>query len=287
MTLSEFHKIFQESMTLSVGTLKIYDHSFKNLIRVIGDTNLEELTGLHWERYKRKRLSEISPVTTNIELRTLRAALNRALDWKIIQSNPFSRQKQCLVPESAPTFFSVTDFEQLIKAIPDEWFKQLTIFGVLTGLRRSEITNLQWSDVDVSMNTLVVQSKADYKTKAGKKRIIAVTETAMQILMMIKPENVNQDEYVFNYRNKKIKPALLTKKLKKAVRDSRLRDQRLHFHSLRHTFASWLAQKGTSIYEIQKLLGHTDIKTTQIYAHLLPNQLHKTVSQLEGLIALQ
>lgn len=56
------------------------------------------------------------------------------------------------------------------------------------------------------------------------------------------------------------------------------------FHSLRHTFASWLAQKGTSIYEIQKLLGHSDIKTTQIYAHLLPNELHKTVGQLEGMV---
>ena len=279
MTLSEFHKLFQESMTLSVGTLKIYDYSFKWLIQIVGDMNLEELTGLHWEQYRRKRLSEISPMTVNIELRSLRAAMYRAMDWKLILSNPFTRQKLCLVPEQPPTFFSVEDFEKLITAITDDWFKRITIFSVLTGLRRSEITNLQYSDINFTQKTLIVQSKADFKTKSGRRRVIAVGDTAMQIL-----DVACQSEYIFMYKDKKISPALLTKKFKKAVKRSKLKDQRLHFHSLRHTFASWLAQKGTSIYEIQKLLGHSDIKTTQIYAHLLPNELHKTVGKLEGMV---
>jgi integrase len=87
-------------------------------------------------------------------------------------------------------------------------------------------------------------------------------------------------------KSKKVNDALdwFERGLKKAVKRSKLKDQRLHFHSLRHSFASWLAQKGTSIYEIQKLLGHSDIKTTQIYAHLLPNELHKTVGKLEGMV---
>ena len=279
MTISEFHKLFQDSMTLSAGTLKIYDYSFKWLIQIVGDMNLEELTGLHWEQYRRKRLSEISPVTVNIELRSLRAAMYRAMDWKIITSNPFSRQKLCLVPEQPPTFFSVEDFEKLIAAITDDWFKRITIFSVLTGLRRSEITNLQYSDINFTQKTLIVQSKADFKTKSGRRRVIAVSDTAMQILAA-----ACQSEYIFMYKDKKISPALLTKKFKKAVKRSKLKDQRLHFHSLRHTFASWLAQKGTSIYEIQKLLGHSDIKTTQIYAHLLPNELHNTVGKLEGMV---
>jgi len=284
MTLSEFHKLFQDSMTLSAGTLKIYSHSFKWLIQIAGDLSLEELTGLHWEKYKRNRLSEISPVTVNIELRSLRAAMNRAFDWKLLSSNPFTRQKLCLVPEQPPTYFSVEDFEKLIVAITDDWFKRITLFSVLTGLRRSEVTNLQWSDINFTQKTLIVHSKADFKTKSGRRRVIAVSDTAMQILSD-RQIVTGQVDYIFMYNDKKINPNLLTKKLKKAVKKSKLKDQRLHFHSLRHTFASWLAQKGTSIYEIQKLLGHSDIKTTQIYAHLLPNELHNTVGKLEGMVS--
>jgi site-specific recombinase XerD len=49
---------------------------------------------------------------------------------------------------------------------------------------------------------------------------------------------------------------------------------------LRHTFATWLVQNGASIYEVQKLLGHSDIKTTQIYAHLMASELHTTVNRI-------
>jgi integrase len=284
MTFIEFQKLFLESMTLSKGTLDIYDTAFKNIIKVVGDMSIEELTALHWEKYKRVRSGNVSPGTTNIELRSLRAAMNRAVDWKLLSSNPFERQKLCMVPESAPTFFSVSDFGRLVLAIRDKWFRSLVIFAVLTGLRRAEIINLRWTDVDFERKTVRVESNADFKTKAGKRRTIALTATAIVILSEIR--SAGGTDHIFSFRGKRIRAALLSKKLKRAVKDAMLEDQRLHFHSLRHTFASWLAQKGTSLYEIQKLLGHKNITTSQIYAHLLPSELHETVSQLEGMVPL-
>ena len=56
---------------------------------------------------------------------------------------------------------------------------------------------------------------------------------------------------------------------------------KLNFHSLRHTFASWLVQRGVSIYEVSKLLGHSEIKTTQIYAHLRSENLSNAVELLD------
>jgi site-specific recombinase XerD len=56
---------------------------------------------------------------------------------------------------------------------------------------------------------------------------------------------------------------------------------KLHFHSLRHTFATWLVQDGVSLYEVQKLLGHSNISVTEIYSHLQPEQLHGTVNRLQ------
>lgn len=52
------------------------------------------------------------------------------------------------------------------------------------------------------------------------------------------------------------------------------------FHSLRHSFASWLVQDGVSIYEVQKLLGHSSVKVTEIYSHLVASELHKSVNKI-------
>ena len=71
----------------------------------------------------------------------------------------------------------------------------------------------------------------------------------------------------------------ITKTFKKYVIKSKL-NPKLKFHSLRHTFASWLVQRGVSIYEVSKLLGHSDIKVTEIYAHLKPENLRNAVELL-------
>jgi site-specific recombinase XerD len=65
------------------------------------------------------------------------------------------------------------------------------------------------------------------------------------------------------------------------VKEAKLENHRLHLHSLRHTFASWLVQDGVSLYEVQKLLGHSSIAVTEIYSHLQPEQLHETVNRLK------
>ena len=70
----------------------------------------------------------------------------------------------------------------------------------------------------------------------------------------------------------------VSQKFKKYVRRAALNDK-LHFHSLRHSFASALVSSGVSLYAVQKLLGHTSSRTTEIYSHLLPQQLHFEVNR--------
>ncbi len=85
---------------------------------------------------------------------------------------------------------------------------------------------------------------------------------------------------VFNgRRGRRANPHFVSKKFKEAVRNLGL-DGRLHFHSLRHTFASLLVQRGVSLYEVQNLLGHSTVAVTQIYAHLQPSTLQSTVNKI-------
>jgi site-specific recombinase XerD len=67
--------------------------------------------------------------------------------------------------------------------------------------------------------------------------------------------------------------------MKKAVRAAGL-DDRLHFHSARHAFASWLVRAGVSLYEVQKLLGHSSPTVTEVYSHLQPEHLHGRVNKI-------
>ena len=155
----------------------------------------------------------------------------------------------------------------------------MVIFAVLTGMRRGEITNLRWQDVDLTRKLLAIQSNPTFKTKSGKRRTIPLNETALYILSARHGKETS--EYVFTLNGKKISEGWLTHAFKKAVYDLRLPDDRLHFHSLRHTFASWLVQEGVSIYAVKELLGHSDVKTTQVYSHLQPGELHSTVNKIQ------
>ena len=83
------------------------------------------------------------------------------------------------------------------------------------------------------------------------------------------------DNRKLHFRQKKDR-LIVSKSFKRYIRQAGLNND-LKFHSLRHTYASYLVQGGVSLYVVQKLLGHSDIKTTEIYAHLSPESLQEAV----------
>ena len=88
------------------------------------------------------------------------------------------------------------------------------------------------------------------------------------------------NEFIF-YRKPgvKLNSDFISKQFKKAIRKAELSEE-IHFHSLRHSFASALVQRGVSLYAVKELLGHENIKTTQIYSHLQKENLMEAVNLL-------
>ena len=263
---------------LRQGTISLYERSRDLFIKLIGDITLDRLTAYHWDKYKALRLKEVSPVTVNIELRNLRSILSKAYRWGIILKNPFSLQPLCAVPEKYPIYFTQEEFSIFYKVIRDQWFKDVILFAVLTGMRRSEITNLRWRDIDAEKKIIHIQSSPTFRTKSGKKRVMPVHEKLTFIIADAKAHN--QDDLVFTRDHKKIHGDYLTNKLSDNLKLTTIQRKGLHFHSLRHTFASWLVQDGVPLYEVQTLMGHSSISVTEIYAHLQPIQLHEAVNRL-------
>ena len=280
VTLNQFTEEFLTfaSSTYSAATLDLYRRVFRYFTRLCGNVTLATLSARQVDQYKALRLREIKPVSINMELRALKAAFNTARRWKLITENPCAEVTQVEVPEEAPIYFTPEDFRTLILCIKEQWLREVVVFAVLTGMRRGEIINLKWEQVDFENRLLHIYTTPTFKTKKGKRRTIPLHEVALQ--MLAGRREFADCEYVFSLNGQRILGTWAGRLFKRHVYQSGLRDKRLHFHSLRHTFASWLVQHGRSVYEVQKLLGHTNIRTTLKYSHIVPQELRDAVCQL-------
>ena len=293
---SEFFEefIIYAEANFSKRTVAIYRYSLKLFFEYIGDKFLASYTPQHFDAYKTQRQKPIKvvtlkdghktemektirPVTVNIELRTLRAFFNTAVRWRLLESNPFKIQLM-RIPEKTPTFITKQEFQKLLSVIEEQWLKEIIIIAVSTGLRRGELVNLIWENVDLNRKLLCIESSPTFRTKAGRMRIIPLNDTALYILKT--KQGRDASGYVFTLNGKQIFADWITHLFKRYVRLANLSNQDIHFHSLRHSFASWLAQDGTSVYVIKDLLGHSDVKTTQIYSHLQLESLHSEVNKI-------
>jgi integrase len=288
--LSEFISDFQSyaAATFAPKTQEIYRHVLSRFSRMVGNPLLVEITPQHFDRYKAARLKatrtlkdgqeiQTSPTSVNIELRALRAAFKTACRWKLIPSAPFEDVTLAAVPERTPSYFSPKSFEQLVASIHERWLREVVLFAVLTGMRRGEILSLKWSQVNAERRVVTIESCPTFKTKAGKRRIIPLNETA--VFLLESRRTLSPSEFVFTFKDGPIPEGWLSHKFKKYVQDLKLAEG-LHFHSLRHTFASWLVQSGATLFEVQKLMGHSSSSVTEVYSHLQPEQMHNTVNRI-------
>lgn len=279
-TLKQFTTEFLSyaKATYAKPTVDIFAIGLRHLLTISGDCLLTQLTPQHIDKYKSERLKAVTATTVNVEIRGLRAVMNIALRWKMVESNPFSGVQLLKVAEQAPTFFSKDDFQKLVSIISEGWLKEMVLLSALTGMRRGETINLRWQDVDLDRKLIHIQSNATFKTKKGKRRTIPISDVAYHLLNMRSKKSTC--EYVFSLNEKRVNESFVSHKFKDYIRIAKLNDK-LHWHSIRHSFASWLVQDGVSLYEVQRLLGHSDIAVTEVYSHLQPEQLHSTVNRID------
>ena len=264
---------------MTPGTLWLYQNAFRHLIQFAGDIRLQQLSAFHFDRYKIHRLKEVGPVTVNIELRVLKAGLTVARRWKMVPANPFEGLSMVPVPEREPVFYSKEDFYLLVGSMKEPWLRNVVVFAALSGMRQGEILSLKWSQVDLANGMVHIESRRDFRTKGGKRRTIPLNSGAESLLRSL--EHRDSGGLVFTHHGAPLKSRWVGAKLRRYVRGLGL-DRKLNFHSLRHSFASWLAMDGVSIYQISRLLGHSDVSVTQdFYAHLQPDSLRDAVNRIQ------
>jgi len=137
-----------------------------------------------------------------------------------------------------------------------------------------ELLTAEWNQVDFKQGLLILDNR-NHITKSKKIRSIPLNKTAVEVLLRRKESN-SYNQKIFIHKGRELIPKRVQNNFRKFIKETGL-NPKLNFHSLRHTFASWLVQKGVSIYEVSKLLGHSDLKTTLIYAHLTTKNLRDAV----------
>jgi integrase len=251
--------------------------AFKFLIGFSGDILLADLTVRLLDNFINSRF-KISQSSAALYYRTIKAALTKAVTWDYLTSNPLKRIKAPKVVKSIPVFISEAELIEILNHTPSQLMKNIFTFAFYTGMRLGEILNMHWDWIDKNQNLIIVKNSESFTTKSKKERIIPIHQNVKKILDQ---QVINTARnYVFNNSAvNTINAEYVSKQFKKALRSAKLNDD-IHFHSLRHSFASNLVQRGVNLYVVKELLGHEDIKTTQVYSHLTQSSLSNAVCLL-------
>lgn len=217
----------------------------------------------------------LSPQTVRHILGLLRRVLNRAFEWRMIKAVPKFEIPR--FDNKRDRFLSENEVEQLLFILKNrsQLWHDIVVLCVNTGLRFGEMRNLRAHNFDESNRMLHIRD-----TKSFSNRSIPLNEKAFEVLV----QNKSKQEFIFMYDGKRLnRPGnSFLKAIEACGFNAGVTDRRYKvvFHTLRHTFASWLVQRGVHLLTVSKLLGHTSTEMTMRYAHLAPKQGRDAVDAL-------
>ena len=205
----------------------------------------------------------ISKPTINRYMACLSGIFQVALERGLVPINPVRGIKKFPEPITKTRFLSATEYEVLY-GVASSWLKPILAVLVGTGMRISELINLEWSQIDFRQDSITFKKHKADKTTGEK--VINMAALATKALESLKtPECAG---LVFNHRGKKLSNyGFLRGEIRRATKKAGFTD--VSFHTMRHTCASWLVMaSGGDMALVKKQLGHSSLSVTERYAKL-------------------
>ena len=282
----------------------------RHFLKEFGDKMLLEITPFVIEKWRTKRFEGGKKSTTvNRDIAALKAAISKAVEWGIIGSNPIAKLKltkidsaqkvRYLTAEEELSLREALDVrEQQIKAarlrgnlwrkerayqeLPNfldqkfiDHIKPMILISLNTGLRRGELFNLTWENINFSLATISIVGET---AKSGKTRHVPLNKEALQIFKDWRSQSLGNGLVFSNNIGKEFS----TVKKSWATVLSLAKIENFRWHDMRHHFASRLVMARVDLNTVRELLGHTDIKMTLRYAHLAPEHKAEAVARLNN-----
>ena len=252
-----------------------------------GDRRLSEISYLELETYRNRRKATPTragkprtDATVNREISTLRHMLNKAVEWGMLENNPFNKGSRLMLKENNHKlrFLSESEIEDLLKACDNlkthtPHLRPIVETPLNTGMRREEMLSLKWEQIRNGFIYLT-------ETKSGKARQIPINDRLAEVFKVVRRGNQLKSPYVFcdsqGRRFLEVKRSFASACRKAGI-------EAFRFHDLRHTFASQLVMRGASLKAVQELLGHASLAMTMRYAHLSHEHLKDSVNLLNDI----
>jgi len=197
-----------------------------------------------------------------------------AIQWEWLELNPFRRFK-IKSGDVKKERWLTSEEEGKILSYSAEWLKDIITFLLNTGMRRGELINLRWPEVDLERETIQLLI-----TKNKERRTIPLNSTLVGLLQRKIKTRLNSGYVFTSEAGTQLDGRNVLRSFKLACKNAGLNGIRLH--DLRHSAASRMVQSGIDLYTVQRLLGHKDQRMTQRYAHHSIESLKSGVNVLEG-----
>lgn len=241
----------------------------------LNSTRMDLITPWVIDKWQKSELDKGNqPTTVNRALSALMAALNKAVERKVISENPLAGRKAIKTDKKGIIRWLSEDEEQRLYAALAPRTGHLPVIITLllnTGARPREIFTLRWENVDLVNKSITLEAAF---TKTGQTRYIPLNNTAFNALSNWKSEG----EWVFPGVKAETHIVSIQRGWRYIKKEAKITNLRLY--DLRHSFASKLVRNGVAIYEVAELLGHSAVEMTKIYAHLDDQTLRKAVNKV-------
>ncbi len=273
MSFSEFAKLYLERVTAGQKSARTERNRVKYWIGHFAKRPLGQITRTEILDWQRSKQQAAAPATVNRVLCRLRHMLNRAVEWDHLDKSPMVGLKFLRENNARQRYLSLEECSRLIEGCIAPHLQAIVILALHTGMRQGEILKLQYGDLDFATGFILVRD-----SKNGEPRHIPMDRTVAMLLKAWNP--LGRSEFLF--------PSYLGGHLTEIRKGFQCACERaglsnLHFHDLRHTFASQWMMNGGDLYALKDILGHKSILMTQRYAHLSPKYKRAVIERMDNI----
>lgn len=281
--LAYFEKMVEKKYDVN-GTYGNWKSAFKHLVNYCKgkEIQISKVDEVFLEGFKDYLLNEkisdkggkLGQNTALSYFNKIRTALKEAHRGRLISENPVLRVRGIKEEETNRQYLTLEEIQSLAQTECDNpLIKRAFLFSCMTGLRFSDIANLKWKNLNYDENNGWVLKFTMKKTKGVEN--LPINEQAIQLM----GKRGKDEEQVFENL---VYSAYGNKKLHKWVKEAGI-DKHITFHSARHSFATLQLTMDTDIYTVSKLLGHKNLKTTEIYAKVIDKKKINAVSKIPNI----